>query len=204
MILYIAAQIGGGALAGLLVRASWGGRDFKTGGCWLFTEVVPPREIFVVELVSATILLFLAFGVGLDPRQAKVIGPALGPFLVGLSVGTMSFASAFTRYGYGGAGLNPARCMGAFVGSRFPTWHWINWYVTYCDVLVCYEMLTCISGWQMVLLVLFMVFVTTSFHRGRRCGNKCYKEGSRALFSHNGSLLVNLFTTAYHAVIKLH
>ncbi|RBQ67466.1 hypothetical protein FVER14953_10709 [Fusarium verticillioides] len=127
LILYVAAQIGGGALAGLLVRASWGGRDFKVGGCWLFTDIVPPREIFVVELVSATLLLFLAFGVGLDPRQAKIIGPALGPFMVGLSVGTMSFASAFARYGYGGAGLNPARCMGAFVGSRFPGWHWIHW-----------------------------------------------------------------------------
>ncbi|KAF5670050.1 Aquaporin PIP-type [Fusarium heterosporum] len=127
MILYIAFQISGGALAGLLIRASWGGRDFKVGGCWLFTEVVPPRQIFVVELVSATILLFLAFGVGLDPRQAKVIGPALGPFLVGLTVGTMSFTSAFARYGYGGAGMNPARCMGAFVGSVFPSWHWIHW-----------------------------------------------------------------------------
>ncbi|KAF5622229.1 Aquaporin PIP-type [Fusarium tjaetaba] len=127
LILYVAAQIGGGALAGLLVRASWGGRDFKVGGCWLLTDIVPPKEIFVVELVSATLLLFLAFGVGLDPRQAKIIGPALGPFMVGLSVGTMSFASAFARYGYGGAGLNPARCMGAFVGSRFPTWHWIHW-----------------------------------------------------------------------------
>ncbi|VTT75256.1 unnamed protein product, partial [Fusarium fujikuroi] len=109
LILYVAAQLGGGALAGLLVRASWGGRDFKVGGCWLFTDIVPPREIFVVELVSSTLLLFLAFGVGLDPRQAKIIGPALGPFMVGLSVGTMSFASAFARYGYGGAGLNPAR-----------------------------------------------------------------------------------------------
>ncbi|RFN47636.1 aquaporin pip-type [Fusarium flagelliforme] len=127
MVLYVSAQIGGSALAGLLVRVSWGGRDFKVGGCWLYTDVVPPREIFVVELVSATLLLFLAFGVGLDPRQAKVIGPSLGPFLVGLSVGTMSFATGFTRYGYGGAGLNPARCMGVFVGSRFPGWHWIHW-----------------------------------------------------------------------------
>ncbi|KAH6993003.1 aquaporin-like protein [Fusarium venenatum] len=127
MILYISAQVGGAALAGLLVRASWGGRDFKTGGCWLFTDVVPARDAFVIELVFATLLLFLAFGVGLDPRQAKIIGPALGPFLVGLSVGAMSFGSAFTRYGYGGAGMNPARCMGAFVGSRFPSWHWIHW-----------------------------------------------------------------------------
>ncbi|PTD07388.1 hypothetical protein FCULG_00005473 [Fusarium culmorum] len=141
MILYIPAQVGGAALAGLLVRASWGGRDFKAGGCWLFTEVVPAREAFVIELVFSTVLLFLAFGVGLDPRQAKIIGPALGPFLVGLSVGTMSFGSAFTRYGYGGAGMNPARCMGAFVGSRFPSWHWIHWVANFIACIahgICY------------------------------------------------------------------
>ncbi|KAF5683930.1 Aquaporin PIP-type [Fusarium circinatum] len=124
LILYVAAQIGGGALAGLLVRASWGGRDFKVGGCWLFTDIVPPKEIFVVELVSATLLLFLAFGVGLDPRQAKIIGPALGPFMVGLSVGTMSFASAFARYGYGGAGMNPARCFSESI-SRITPSRWV-------------------------------------------------------------------------------
>ncbi|KAJ4256167.1 hypothetical protein NW762_009244 [Fusarium torreyae] len=127
LILYISAQIGGSALAGLLIRASWGSRDFKAGGCWLYTDVVPPREIFVVELVCATLVLFLAFGVGLDPRQAKNIGPALAPFLVGLSVGTLTLASGFTRYGYGGASLNPARCMGVYVGSRFPGWHWVHW-----------------------------------------------------------------------------
>lgn len=114
-------------MAGLLVRASYGTREFKVGGCWLDPDIVPVREIFVVELVSATILLFLAFGVGLDPRQAQIVGPALAPFLVGLASGTLAFSTAFTRYGYGGAGLNPARCMGAFVGTRFPTWHWIHW-----------------------------------------------------------------------------
>ncbi|KAJ3454562.1 hypothetical protein MRS44_013162 [Fusarium solani] len=127
LILYISAQIGGSVLAGLLIRASYGNRDFKVGGCWLYLDAVPAREAFVVELVSTTILLFLAFGLGLDPRQAQVVGPTLAPFLVGLSFGTLSFATAYTRYGYGGPSFNPARCMGVFVGSRFPSWHWIHW-----------------------------------------------------------------------------
>ncbi|EEU37131.1 uncharacterized protein NECHADRAFT_72760 [Fusarium vanettenii 77-13-4] len=127
LILYVSAQIGGGALAGLLVRASYGTREFKVGGCWLDPDIVPIREVFVVELIAATILLFLAFGLGLDPRQAQIVGPTLAPFLVGLASGTLAFSTGFTRYGYGGAGLNPARCMGAFVGTRFPTWHWIHW-----------------------------------------------------------------------------
>ncbi|KAF7553700.1 hypothetical protein G7Z17_g3468 [Cylindrodendrum hubeiense] len=129
MILYVFFQIGGSVIAGLLVRVSYGTRDFQTGGCWLYPDEVPVQDAFVIELVSATTLLFLAFGVGLDPRQSQIVGPGLAPFLVGLTFGTLTFSTAFTRYGYGGAGLNPARCLGVFVGSRFPTWHWVHWYV---------------------------------------------------------------------------
>jgi glycerol uptake facilitator-like aquaporin len=118
-----------------LVRASFGSRDFKAGGCWLYLDVIPAREAFVVELVSTTVLLFLAFGLGLDPRQAQVVGPTLAPFLVGLSFGTLAFATSYTRYGYGGPSFNPARCMGVFVGSRFPSWHWIHWYVQFCTIM---------------------------------------------------------------------
>ncbi|KAL6408822.1 hypothetical protein AUP68_07768 [Ilyonectria robusta] len=134
MILYLFFQIGGSVLAGLLVRASYGTRDFQAGGCWIYPDEVPVQDAFVIELVAATILLFLAFGVGLDPRQSQIVGPSLAPFLVGLTFGTLTFATAYTRYGYGGAGLNPARCLGVFVGSRFPTWHWVHWVP---DILAC-------------------------------------------------------------------
>ncbi|KAH6888426.1 aquaporin-like protein [Thelonectria olida] len=127
MILYIFFQIGGSVIAGLFVRASYGTRDFQAGGCWIYPEVVPVREAFVIEFLAATILLFLAFGVGLDPRQSQIVGPTLAPFLVGLTFGTLTFTTAFTRYGYGGASLNPARCLGVYVGSRFPSYHWVHW-----------------------------------------------------------------------------
>jgi glycerol uptake facilitator-like aquaporin len=127
MVLYVSFQTGGGAIAGLLIRASYGTRDFKVGGCWLFSNVVPPSNAFVIEFVFCLALLFMAFGVGLDPRQKQTIGPAMGPFLVGMTLGVLSFGSGFARYGYGGASMNPARCFGTFVGSRFPGWHWIHW-----------------------------------------------------------------------------
>ena len=127
-ILYIGFQVGGAGLGGLLIRASYGSTDFKAGGCWLFPEVVPAGDAFVVELFSCLTLLFLAFGVGLDPRQKAVIAPSLAPFLVGLSLGALTLATGFTRYGYGGASMNPARCFGAFAGSSFPVWHWHHWY----------------------------------------------------------------------------
>ena len=72
-VLYVAFQTAGGALAGLLLRASWGGRDFKCGGCFVFPEAVPVGEAFTVELVTTLTLLFLALGVGLDPW----VGPPL-------------------------------------------------------------------------------------------------------------------------------
>lgn len=127
MVLYVSFQTVGGALAGLLARASYGGREFKVGGCWLYDDIVPVSNAFAIEFVCCLIVIFLAFGVGLDPRQKQTIGPSLGPFLVGMVLGTVGFASSFSRYGYGGTCLNPARCFGTFVGSRFPGWHWIHW-----------------------------------------------------------------------------
>jgi glycerol uptake facilitator-like aquaporin len=127
MALYVIFQTTGGALAGLLAQASYGSSLFKVGGCWLYSDGFSVADAFVIEFMACTLLLFLTFGVGLDPRQRQLIGSALSPFLVGMTLGVLSFGTAFTRYGYGGASLNPARCFGAFAGSRFPGWHWHHW-----------------------------------------------------------------------------
>lgn len=127
MVLYVTFQTAGGAIAGLLLRVSFGSRNFLTGGCSVDTTLVPTGDIFALEFMADFMLLFLAFGIGLDPRQRDTFGPALGPFLVGLALGVLSFGTAFARSGYGGASMNPARCTGVFVGSRFPTWAWIIW-----------------------------------------------------------------------------
>lgn len=60
---------------------------------------------------------FLAFGVGLDPRQQKLFGMFIGPLAVGCSVGLTSFATAGIFPGYSGASMHPARCF-AFATSR--------------------------------------------------------------------------------------
>lgn len=127
LVLYMAAQTSGATLAGLLLRASAGTRDFKVGGCFLFEDMVSVSSAFTVEFVGSLLLLVLAFGVGLDPRQREIFGPALAPIFVGLAAGSCVLCFAFTHPGYGGASLNPARCFGVFVGSRFPGWHWIHW-----------------------------------------------------------------------------
>ncbi|KAH7320677.1 aquaporin-like protein [Stachybotrys elegans] len=105
----------------------YGTRDFKVGGCWLYTEIVPVSDAFAVEFMASLVLLFFAFGVGIDPRQRQTIGPTLAPFMVGLTGFCVSFGTGFSRYGYGGACLNPARCLGVYTGSYFPAFHWYHW-----------------------------------------------------------------------------
>ena len=102
------------------------------GGCFLNTNQISVGQAFIIEATSCFILLyvnaspgicnaadhmfcsFLAFGVGLDPRQAELYGQ-LGPLLVGTTLGLVSFASAGVVAGYTGAAMNPARCFGMAV-----------------------------------------------------------------------------------------
>ncbi|KAJ6115083.1 hypothetical protein N7486_000861 [Penicillium sp. IBT 16267x] len=146
LVLYLIGQTAGGALAGLILEAAYGSRDFSVGGCFVDTQLVPVKDAFLLEFIYCLCLVFLAFGVALDPRQAGIFGPALSPWLIGLALGLLSWGSSFTRPGYDGAGkeirnsppssvgiltfdeaLNPARCFGVYVGSHFPGYHWIHW-----------------------------------------------------------------------------
>lgn len=103
MVLYIAGQILGGTLAGLMLRTAYGSRNFVVGGCAVDTALVSAQQALVLEFICCLTLIFLSFGIGLDPRQLQVYGAVLSPWLVGLTLGVISWASAFARPGYGGA-----------------------------------------------------------------------------------------------------
>ncbi len=110
-----------------MLRAAYDSREFKVGGCFLFPDQASVRSALATEFMACLTILFLAFGVGLDPRQSAVFGPALAPALVGMALGVLSFGLSFGKPGFGGASMNPARCFGVYVGSRFPYWHWYHW-----------------------------------------------------------------------------
>lgn len=61
-------------------------------------------QAYVLESGTSLAVIFLSFGVGLDPRQSQVLGAALSPALVGLTVGLASFATGFVKDGWYGAG----------------------------------------------------------------------------------------------------
>ena len=103
LVIYLASQTLGGALAGFMLRAAYGSRDYTVGGCYMNPQLVPVNEGFLLEFVFTLLLIFLSFGVGLDPRPGRIYGAALSPFLVGLALGLVSWGSAFSRAGYAGA-----------------------------------------------------------------------------------------------------
>ncbi|PLB48635.1 aquaporin-like protein [Aspergillus steynii IBT 23096] len=127
MVLYLVGQTLGGALAGFALNSAYGTRNFTVGGCYIDTGLVPVKDALIIEFMACLILIFLAFGVALDPRQAKVFGHATAPWFVGVVLGVVTWGTAWTRDGYIGASVNPARCFGAYVASSFPGYHWIHW-----------------------------------------------------------------------------
>jgi glycerol uptake facilitator-like aquaporin len=128
MVLYVAFQLGGAAIAGLLLRASWGNRDFKVGGCFLFTsEGTSIGSALSSEFVGSLTIISLAFGVAIDPRNRNYLGPLLAPFLVACVLGVLVISLGFAKPGYGGPSMNPSRCFGIYVGSSFPAYHWVHW-----------------------------------------------------------------------------
>jgi hypothetical protein len=90
-------------LAGFALNSAYGNREFTVGGCHIDSSMVPAKDGLVIEFFACLILIFLAFGVALDPRQAKVFGHATSPWLVGIVLGIVSWGTAFTREGYIGA-----------------------------------------------------------------------------------------------------
>lgn len=73
------------------------------GGCTMDFSQISPGEAFVLEFGVYSIVVFVAFGVGLEPRQGKTLGPALSPILVGVTVGLATFGTGSVHPGWSGA-----------------------------------------------------------------------------------------------------
>ena len=129
-ILYMLAQTFGAGVAGGILLGIFGeARSIQVqgGGCIRDANTVLASQALLLEAFSSFALLFLAFGVALDPRQQKLFGPLAGPLGVGVSLGLVSFAGSGLVPGYTGASMNPGRCF-AFAVAR-ANFHdqWIWW-----------------------------------------------------------------------------
>ncbi|KAK3673850.1 hypothetical protein LTR78_006405 [Recurvomyces mirabilis] len=152
MVLYVSAQCTGAVIGSYWLRLGLGDDYFPHGvipGCTVDPTLVSPGQLFVLEYMFAQALIFTAFGVGLDPRQGKVFGPALSPVLVGLTLAFGTLASSLAKPGYTGVcahksqntsqqeeyadgylAFNSARCLGLMVAKGDFQYHYVHWLAT--------------------------------------------------------------------------
>lgn len=110
---YWAAQIGGAALAALLVRALFGAGPVSAGTPDLAAGV-PQTAGIVVEAVTTFLLVVVIFGSAVDERAPK----SVFPIAIGLAVAMNIMATGPIT----GAAMNPARVLGPALVSG----HWSN------------------------------------------------------------------------------
>lgn len=93
-------------MEGLLVRVASGAPIEtlqKVGGCYIDVSKVSEGQVYALEAMSCITLLTLAVGLGLDPREQEVFGPALALIQVAMSTGIIGFASGVALEGYSGS-----------------------------------------------------------------------------------------------------
>ncbi|XP_049400277.1 uncharacterized protein LOC125864351 isoform X8 [Solanum stenotomum] len=126
-IIYIMAQCIGAILGALALRAVVSSSiedTFSLGGCTVTIIAPGPNgpitlgletaQALWLEIFCTFVFLFASIWMAYDHRQAKALGHVTVLSIVGVVLGLLVFISTTVtgKKGYGGAGINPARCLG--------------------------------------------------------------------------------------------
>lgn len=119
-VLYIGAQLAGGVLAGLALKAIfsasiWG--PVHMGAASLAPQVAFGTGV-LIEAILTFFLVFAVFGTAVDPRH-----PQIGGFGIGLVV----LVDVLVGGPLTGAAMNPARAFGPAVAANFWPNHLVYW-----------------------------------------------------------------------------
>ncbi|KAF5727842.1 aquaporin TIP1-2-like [Tripterygium wilfordii] len=131
-IIYILAQCLGSIMGFFVIKSVMAQSEvekYALGGCRI--GGLGPGTALVVEVTSNFVVLLVGVTVGFDKRRWEELGSAMvcvvvaGSFALGVFVSTVITG----RADYGGAGLNPARCLGPALWYGGPLWdgHWVFW-----------------------------------------------------------------------------
>lgn len=145
--IYILAQCAGATLGALALKAVVSSaieQNFSLGGCTLtviapagpnnstiITTGIDTTQGFWLEVICTFVFLFASIWMAYDHRQAKNLGLVRVMSIVGGVLGLLVFISTTVtvKKGYSGAGMNPARCLGAAIVRGGHLWdgHWVFW-----------------------------------------------------------------------------
>ncbi|KAG8364390.1 hypothetical protein BUALT_Bualt19G0123900 [Buddleja alternifolia] len=137
-LIYIIAQCLGAILGALALKAVVSSsieQNFSLGGCTgphgPIIEGIETAQALWLEIFCSFIFLFASIWMAYDHRKVKELGHTLIFVIVGVVLGLLVFVSTTltTKKGYAGAGLNPARCIGAAIVRGGHLWdgHWVFW-----------------------------------------------------------------------------
>ncbi|KAL5713822.1 hypothetical protein ACHQM5_015865 [Ranunculus cassubicifolius] len=139
-IVYIIAQCIGAVLGALALKAVVGRSiedTFSLGGCTLNVSAPGSNRPITIssalwmEIICTFVFLFSSVSLAFDERRVKGLGLATVCSIMGSVVGLMVFVSTTvtTKKGYGGVGMNPARCLGPAIVRGGHLWdgHWVFW-----------------------------------------------------------------------------
>jgi len=136
---YILAQCLGSTIGFLLLKAVMSHqavKKYSLGGCLIRDRTVPssdlsPTSALVMEFSCTFAVLYVGVTVALDKRRSKELGlPMVCAIIAAIWALTVFVSITITgQIGYGGVGLNPARCLGAALVEGGQLWygHWVFW-----------------------------------------------------------------------------
>jgi len=118
---YILSQVVGATLGSCLMRFmndthadAQAEIDDITGLCSRGDVGIMPA--FVAEVMCFYILVNIAYGVAIDPRQGKLFGPIVAPMFVSCVPPTIGYSVSRLGNGFG-PGMNWANCIGSSVAA---------------------------------------------------------------------------------------
>ena len=116
-LLYVSCQTAGSILGATLMRSTLGWDELTPPDlavCSLGS--LTPGAALVTEVVFSFTLLFLAYGIAFDTRQAAIFGPVGAPILIGVAMALLLYASSALSSSPGYApSMNWAICVGPAV-----------------------------------------------------------------------------------------
>jgi len=94
--------------------------------------------VFLVEFAFSFMLLFVIFNMVVDPKQNSVAGPIGGPLIISLIFCFLFTVSGLISpgEGYGGAAMNPARCLGPAIAMQDLSNQWVFWFPCICAAVL--------------------------------------------------------------------
>lgn len=103
---YLIAQTVGAIFGNYALKLGVGTENFfangEIGGCTVDFSKSSMGQTYVMETMLYATIAFMSFGVGLDPRQTPIFGPAYSQLLVGLTLTLTVWGSPWVHAGYGG------------------------------------------------------------------------------------------------------